>query len=91
VVKGNSNNLMKITSKRRRPKAQIALEKKQEEEREANIAKRLAQMDELEKQMAKMQTEISEQSNYKQLVDDLFGEGMLKTENDGSITMVENP
>ena len=38
VAKGTSNHLMKITSKRRRPKAQIALEKKMAEDREAAIA-----------------------------------------------------
>ena len=69
---------MKITSKRRRPKAQIALEKKMEEEREANIAKRLAQMDELEKQMNIMKQQYDMDNAMKVQVNDMFTQGKLK-------------
>ena len=82
---------MKITSKRRRPKAQIALEKKLEEEREANIAKRLAQMDELEKQMNIMKQQYDMDNAMKVQVNDMFTQGKLKQDEDGALNIVENP
>ena len=56
MVKGNSNNLMKVTSKRRRTKAQIQMDKQAAVEKEADITKQLGQLDDLKKQMMKMQT-----------------------------------
>ena len=92
-MKGNSNNLMKmkITSKRRRPKAQIALEKKLEEEREANIAKSLAQMDDLEKQVQAMQVDHDEYEALKGQVQGMFTQGKLKQDEKNVIHVVENP
>ena len=69
---------MKITSKRRRPREQIRLEKELAEEKEANIAKRLQQMDDLERQMKSMQEQLAMHANLKSQVDDLFGEGKLR-------------
>ena len=91
VAKGNSHNLMKITSKRRRPKAQIALEKKMEEEREANIAKRLSQMEDLEKQMKLMQVELDQHADLKNQVEGMFSQGKLKQDGNNNIHVVENP
>jgi hypothetical protein len=56
VVKGNSNNLMKVTAKRRRTKAQIRMDKLAAAEKESDITKQLGQLDDLKKQMTKMQT-----------------------------------
>ena len=47
-MKGNAHNLMKITAKRRRTKAQIEREKRDEEEKQAEIERRLKRLEELE-------------------------------------------
>ena len=90
-MKGNSNNLMKVTSKRRRPKAQIALEKKQAEEREANIAKRLAQMDELEQQLQAVQVDLDQRKALEVQVQGLFNQGKMMQDSDKILHIVENP
>ena len=54
VLKGNSSHLMKPGAKRRRSKAQIAEEKKQAELKEAEIAAKLAQFDQIRNQVADM-------------------------------------
>ena len=60
VAKGNSNNLMKITAKRRRTKAQIQMDKLQEQRKGADMAQQLAQMEEMKQQMAMMQEQLSQ-------------------------------
>ena len=90
-VKGNSNNLMKVTSKRRRSRAQIALEKQEAIEKAAIIEKRLEQMDELEKKVKNMDQELQKADGGIKQLEQMFFEGQLKYENDGSITIVDNP
>ena len=49
VMKGNSNNLMKATTKRRRTKAQIELDKLKAEQKETDILRQLGELSELKK------------------------------------------
>ena len=49
VSKGNSSNLMKVTAKRRRTKEQVKEAKKMNSDAQAELARRLAQIQELEK------------------------------------------
>ena len=49
VSKGNSSNLMKISSKRRRTKEEIKEEKRIQSNTEAELARRLTQIQELER------------------------------------------
>ena len=49
VSKGNSSHLMKVTAKRRRTKEQVKEAKKMNSEAQAELARRLAQIQELEK------------------------------------------
>ena len=55
VSKGNASHLLKATARRRRSKAQIQEEKKQEELKEAETAAKLAQMDQMQQEMQAMQ------------------------------------
>ena len=50
-MKGNAHNLMKISAKRRRTKAQIEAEKKREEEEKEATRRALAEHDELKRQL----------------------------------------
>ncbi len=49
VSKGNSSHLMKVSSKRRRTKEEVKEAKRMESNAEAELARRLAQIRELEK------------------------------------------
>ena len=55
VSKGNSTNLLKIGSKRRRGKAQIEEEKKQDYKRKAEVEAKLAAHEDMKQQIFKMQ------------------------------------
>ena len=48
TTQGSSYNMMKASSKRRRPRAQIEEEKRTEEARKAEIEEKLERMDQLE-------------------------------------------
>ena len=82
---------MKMTSRRRRTKAQIAKDKLDAQEKETYTIKKLSQMDELEKQMKKMQTQLDQAEALNGKVADMFRQGKLKEEPDGVINVVENP
>lgn len=82
---------MKITSKRRRTRAQIELEKKEAAEREAMIAKKLGHLDELERKMGTMQAQLEDAANMNEQVQGMFSQGKLKVEADGKLNVVENP
>ena len=49
VSKGNSSHLMKVTAKRRRTKEQVKEEKRMQKDVQAELARRLSQIQELEK------------------------------------------
>ena len=55
VSKGNSSNLMKVTAKRRRTKEQVKEAKKMSSDAQAELARRLAQIKELEKANEELQ------------------------------------
>ena len=58
VIKGTSNNLFKMTAKRRRSKAEIKEEKRLDTQRKDEIADKLAQMEQMQKQMNDMAAEM---------------------------------
>ena len=59
VSKGNSSHLMKVSSKRRRTKEEVKESKRIESNAEAELARRLAQIQELEKANEDLQANLS--------------------------------
>jgi len=59
VSKGNSSHLMKVSSKRRRTKEEVKEEKRIQSNAEAELARRLAQIQELEKANEDLQANLS--------------------------------
>ena len=55
VTKGNSSHLMKITSKRRRTKEEVKEAKRIEKNVQAELAKRLSRIQELEESNSQLQ------------------------------------
>ena len=55
MVKGSSNNLMKATARRRRGKAEIKEQRRAEEQKQSEIVRKMARIDELEQQVQVMQ------------------------------------
>ena len=60
VSKGNSSHLMKVTAKRRRTKEEIKEAKKFESNAQAELARRLAQIKELEKANEDLQQNLTQ-------------------------------
>lgn len=56
MAKGTSNNLMKITAKRRRSRVQIAEDKAEEKRQKLDLENRIVKMDTMEKEMAMMKS-----------------------------------
>ena len=67
------------------------MEKQQAIEKAAIIEKRLEQMDELEKKVKNMDQELQKADGGIKQLEQMFFEGQLKYENDGSIAIVDNP
>ena len=59
VSKGNSSHLMKVSSKRRRTKEEIKEQKRIDNNAQAELARRLAQIQELEKANDDLQANLS--------------------------------
>ena len=65
VSKGNSSHLMKVSSKRRRTKEEVKESKRIESNAEAELARRLAQIQELEKANEDLQANLSNTENVR--------------------------
>ena len=59
VSKGNSSHLMKVSSKRRRTKEEVKEQKRIDSNAEAELARRLAQIQQLEKANDDLQQNLS--------------------------------
>ena len=81
---------MKASAKRRRSKAQIKEEKKAEERKQSEIAKKLSKYDEMEEKMKQAEALYEEKEQYRQLCDSLYNDGVIKQDVDGSIIAVED-
>ena len=82
---------MKPGAKRRRSKAQIAEEKKQAELKEAEIAAKLAQYDQMQTQIAEMSGLLADARVMHDRISERFEAGELKQGPDGSILVVDDP
>ena len=82
---------MKPGAKRRRSKAQIAAEKKQAELKEVEIAAKLAQFDQMQTQVAKMEGLLADARVMHHPISERFEAGELKQGPDGSILVVDDP
>ena len=65
VSKGNSSHLMKVSSKRRTTKEEVKESKRIESNAEAELARRLAQIQELEKANEDLQANLSNTENVR--------------------------
>ena len=82
---------MKMTSKRRRTRAEIERDKKETADKEILTVKRLSQLDELEKQMVLMQQQLTDAQSIHSRVNELFVQGKLKQEAEVKFNIVMNP
>ena len=82
---------MKATAKRRRSKAQIKEEQKDEQRKQMEIAKKLAKYDEMEKQVEQTQSLIEEKESYRQLCSSMYDNGIIKQDENGTFVPVEDP
>ena len=90
MLKGNSSHLMKPGSKRRRSKAQIADEKKAAEQKEQEIAAKLAQFDYMQAKMAEMQQSLDNANVMHARVLEMAALGELKEAPNGSFQVVDD-
>ena len=82
---------MKATSKRRRTKAQIKEEKKAEERKQQEVAKKLAEYDDMKAKVKDAEQLFHEKENYRQLCASMYEEGIIKQDNDGIFVPVDDP
>lgn len=66
VSKGNSSHLMKVSAKRRRTKEEVKEQKRVESNAQAELARRLAQIQELERANDELQQNLSETEGIRQ-------------------------
>jgi hypothetical protein len=69
---------MKASSKRRRSKAQIQEEKREEERKQNEISKKLAKIAEYEKEMQNLDAIKEEKEGYRKMLNDMFEAGIIK-------------
>ena len=82
---------MKESTKRRKSKALIKEEKKQEEWKANDIAKKLAEWELLKQKESEMDNINAEKESYRQICHNMFIEGVIKQEPDGSFIPVDDP
>jgi hypothetical protein len=90
VSKGTSHNLMKITAKRRRSKAQIAEEKEAEKRRLVEVDQKLMQLNHLQNQMPGLQDKAERHDVLLDTVQGLIEKGLVKHLDDGTIEAVQS-
>ena len=69
---------MKATSKRRRTKAKIEEEKKNEDLKQKEILKKLERYAQYEAEINNLNSHIEEKENYRKLCEHMFEEGVMK-------------
>ena len=90
VSKGTSHNLMKITAKRRRSKAQIAEEKEAEKRRLIDIDEKLMQLNHFQNQIPELQDKAERHDVLLDTVQGLIEKGLVKHLDDGTIEAVQS-
>ena len=78
MAKGNSSQLMKKSSTRRKTKQEIKDIKRREEEEKQEIAEKLAEVDNLRSQIQKMSQQIDIASDLHDQMDGLMKSGVVK-------------
>ena len=91
VSKGNSSHLMKVSSKRRRTKEEIKEEKRIQSNAEAELARRLAQIQELERANEDLQANVSNTEHVRLQVQSFIDDGQLDIDDSGVVSVVNDP
>ena len=91
VTNGNSGNLLKVGSKRRRSKQQIKEEKLAALQKEQEIQAKLAQFDQMQAALQQSERERLDMSSKTEEVQKMLDNGLLKINPDGNISIVEDP
>ena len=89
-MKGNAHNLMKVSSKRRRTRAQIEEEKREDERKEAEIQAKLVRLDEIQPQLEMFEQNNERLQQFQEQLERLFDLGFMKQGENGSYQAVEN-
>ena len=90
VSKGISGHLLKANAKKRRSKAQIKAERVEEERKQSEIAKKLADYELLKKKEKEMDSLHEEKEGYRQMLSQIYEEGLIKQEANGTFVPVED-
>ena len=91
LTKGTASHLMKMSSKRRRPRKQIQEEKRQEKIQKLEVERKIQQYDQLEAQLAGMQEKIRIAEDVKGQVNSLIGQGLMKCNDLGQVSVIQDP
>lgn len=82
---------MKVTAKRRRTKEQVKEEKKMQKDVQAELARRLAQIQELEKANEDLQQNLNTTEDVRVQVQDLIDRGQIVMDDRGQVNVVVDP
>jgi len=82
---------MKMTSKRRRSKAQIKEDKRQEVLMKLQTQQKMARVDELQQQVATMEQQLNSSKQMQEEVQQMFDDGLLAGDPDNTFRVVDNP
>jgi hypothetical protein len=82
---------MKASAQRRRSKGQIKEEKKEGERKQNEVTEKLAAYKEMEAKVNQAQALFEEKEHYRQLCGELYDNGIIKQDADGSIVAVDDP
>jgi len=91
VSKGISAHLLKENAKRRRSKQQIKDEKKAEEMKQREIARKLAEYDQFRPSIEETKELVAEKEHYRQLLGQFYADGVIKEDSNKNWVPVEDP
>jgi hypothetical protein len=91
VSKGSSHHLMKASAQRRRTTQEIQLEKQLRIQKQAEIEKKLAELEKLKEEWAAVQHKIDVAQHVESQFQLLHSEGKMKMDEDGNVQLVEDP
>jgi hypothetical protein len=90
VSKGKSSHLMKASAQRRKSRVQIQNEKLQEQQKQAEIAEKMRRFDQMQQEAAAAQENLNQLSGMKQQVDQMFEQGYIFKNPDGSLALANS-
>jgi hypothetical protein len=91
VSKGSSHHLMKASAQRRRTTQEIQLEKQLRIQKQAEIEKKLAELEKLKEEWAAVQHKIDVAQHVESQFQLLHSEGKMKMDEDGNVQLVDDP